>query len=74
MPWPAVVLLELHADGPMAYRYAADGAFAGDTWHESEDAARATLHREYGELLSEWQPVPPGEDPHDYAQRVACSL
>lgn len=31
MPRAAVVLLKLHKDGPMAYRYAADGTFAGDT-------------------------------------------
>src|SRR5437588_5206283 len=41
--WPAVFLLILHPDGRMAYRYASDGKFAGDTWHESREAALQAL-------------------------------
>jgi hypothetical protein len=71
LPWPAVVVLILHPDGPMAYRYAQDGANGGDTWHESKEAALRSLDREYGSLLTEWGPVPRDEEPHAYAIRVA---
>jgi len=55
----------------MAYRYAHDGGFGGDTWHESGDAAMRSLDHEYGSLLSAWEPVPGDDDPHEYAVRVA---
>ena len=72
MPWPAVVLLELHDNGSMAFRYAADGSFAGDTWHESVDSAQAALKSEYGELLSAWRPVPDDEpDATAFVLRIA---
>jgi hypothetical protein len=71
MPWPAVVLLALHPDGPMAYRYARDGRFGGDTWHESTQTALDALDAEYGPSLGKWEQVPADEDPHDYALRVA---
>src|SRR4051794_30580364 len=67
MPRADVVVLELHPDGPMAYRYSADGLFAGDTWHESRDAALTALAAEYGNALSDWRPVPEGYDPTEYA-------
>ncbi len=67
MPRADVVVLELHPDGPMAYRYAADGSFAGDSWHESHDAALTALASEFGEALSDWRPVPEGHDATAYA-------
>ena len=56
----------------MAFRYAADGSFAGDTWHETVEAAQASLKSEYGDLLSAWRPVPDDEpDPTAYVLRIA---
>jgi hypothetical protein len=62
MPRADVIVLELHPDGPMAYRYVADGSFVGDTWHESWDAALVALAAEYGDRLSDCRPVSEGVD------------
>src|SRR6266699_3019104 len=35
MGWPRVLILVEESDGPMLYRYTAEGDYAGDTWHES---------------------------------------
>jgi hypothetical protein len=69
MPVPNVVLLEVEPDGSaQVYRYTADGAFGGDTWHESEADAYHQLDFEYGEALGPWQAVPDTvNETHDYA-------
>jgi hypothetical protein len=68
MPRAAVVVvLALHSDGPMAYRYTSDGTFAGDTRHESTEAAMSALVHEYGSALSEWQSAPEGQDATEFA-------
>jgi hypothetical protein len=73
MPHPDVVVLEAHPDGPMLYRYTADGVFAGDTWAESLENAKAQAEHEYGEALGEWQEVPEGvSDPATYAIEAAA--
>lgn len=74
MPWPAVLIIEQSATDAMLYRYAADGTFAGDTWHESTPDAEAQAEFEYGELLSDWLAIPDGEDITAYAlSRVGTS-
>jgi hypothetical protein len=73
MPWPRVVLLEMSDEEAMVYRYAPDGEFAGDTWHETRADALSALEDEYEGLLAEWIPVPVGEDSHEYAIAFARS-
>ena len=71
MPFPDVVLL-CSDDGPMLYRYTAEGELAGDTWHETEIAARDQAAFEYGEALGPWSAVPDeAADPHEYAIAAA---
>jgi hypothetical protein len=66
MPWPRVVLLEVSATDAMLFRYAVDGSFCGDTWHDSEAAARESAAREYEGLISEWTPVPSDVDATEF--------
>jgi hypothetical protein len=40
-------------------RYARDGNFAGDTWHQSLGEVKEQAAFEYGDLLSDWEEVPP---------------
>jgi hypothetical protein len=70
MPQPDVLLLEGDEAGhAMLYRYAAGGAFGGDTWHESVEAAERVAAEEYGAAsVGAWTPVPEDvPDAHDYA-------
>jgi hypothetical protein len=46
---PLVVILETTTDGTFLFRYAADGTFAGDTWHIDVDDARDQATYEFGE-------------------------
>ena len=72
MPHPDVVLLEGHPDGPMMYRYTAQGEFGGDTWHETLDDAKKQAMFEYGDALGEWMPVPTeASDAHEFAITAA---
>jgi len=63
------VLIEVEPDGSaQVYRYALDGEFAGDTWHESKQEAREQLEFEYGPAVGPWSEVPATiADPHEYA-------
>jgi hypothetical protein len=69
MPAAQVVLMEVEPDGTaQVYRYALDGEFAGDTWHESRTDAEDQLEFEYGQAVGPWSEVPPDTiDAHDYA-------
>jgi hypothetical protein len=62
MPWARVLILEedRYGYGAMLYRYGGDAfdRFAGDTWAESVEQARAQAQFEYEELLGEWEPIP----------------
>ena len=58
MDWPRVVLVIEHPDGPMLYRYAATGEFAGDTWHETLDKAKHQAEFEYEDALGTWRKIP----------------
>ena len=75
MSWPDVVLLEKHADeGAMLYRYTYSGAFCGDTWHETVEAAKDHAEFEYRAALGAWLAVPDQtEDAHDYAVQLAAT-
>ena len=67
MPRAGVVLIEDDGNSAMCYRYAADGGFGGDTWHESIEDALAQLEFEYGSAVGDWRDVPPEiTDAHTY--------
>ena len=56
----------------MMFRYAADGTFAGDTWHESIADAYEQAEYEYQGVLSEWRTVPSSvEDTVEFALKAA---
>ncbi len=58
MPWPSIVVVEADQTGAMAFRFARDGTFGGDTWHESAEAARRQVEWEYQGVLGEWLALP----------------
>lgn len=47
------------------YRYGVDGAFAGDTWHESLEDAHDQVNVEYAGVPIQWEQVP--DDVEDVA-------
>ena len=53
-----VVVLFDYEDGPMLYRYASSGEFAGDTWHQSLDQAKDQAEFEYESALGPWHEIP----------------
>lgn len=53
MARPRVLLLNTQT--AIVYGYAADGEFAGDSWYESNDLAKAAIAREYGIDLGPWE-------------------
>ena len=63
------VLLALHCDGPMIYRYAEDLQFAGDTWHEDEAAALEQIKFEFGVSNLQWRTVSQDEATEMMRQR-----
>jgi hypothetical protein len=70
LPWPKVIILAESSQGLHLSRYAADGTFAGETWHESLEMAKRQAAFEYGESLGEWREVPDGiSDPVALALR-----
>jgi hypothetical protein len=40
MATAAILFIEVDYDGVILYRFAADGAFAGDTWHQTMEEAQ----------------------------------
>ena len=58
MAWPSVLLIDVRPDECLLYRYANDGGFAGDTWHETLDDAKHQATYEFPNLISEWREVP----------------
>lgn len=71
----ADVLLIVADDDPgvMLFRYTAYGEHAGDTWHDSVEAARAQAAYEFGDaLILPWLDVPDDvTDAHEFAVRYA---
>ena len=63
-----VLVIEQKPDGVFLYRLTDSGEYAGDTWHESIEAAKDQAVFEYGESLGTWQPIPASiEDAHEFA-------
>jgi hypothetical protein len=70
MDWPSALLIEADEPGAFLYRFTSNGALVGDTWHMTVAEAQEQTTYEYGELLSEWKPVPPDiQDPVAFAIR-----
>ena len=69
MGWPRILLI-VHEDGPMLYRYTGAREFAGDTSHRTVEEAQAQAAFEYEDALGSWEPIPEtvpiGREP-DYA-------
>lgn len=59
MQVPALVAIEEKPDGVFLFRFTEMGAVVGDTWHMNVEEAQHQARYEFGELLSEWKPVPP---------------
>jgi hypothetical protein len=60
MPVPSILVIEAQPDGfYLLIGYAADGAFAGDTWHEDVADAKGQATFAYGPYLAPWEPIPP---------------
>lgn len=59
MPIAKVLILLQDPTGSIyLYRYAADGAFAGDTWHSDVPAAKEQAKFEYGCAVGDWRAAP----------------
>jgi len=57
------VLLQELDEGFFLFRFAEDGADAGDTWHESTADAMHQAEFEFGIGAGSWRPVPTDVDP-----------
>jgi hypothetical protein len=53
-----VVEIEIGKSDCLLFRFSREGTFAGDTWHETLDRAKAQADYEYV-LASPWREVPP---------------
>jgi hypothetical protein len=58
LPAARFLTIELTAEGFFLFRFAEDGAFAGDTWHRSLDEAKDQANYEYGNALGGWLDIP----------------
>ena len=58
LPLAAVVYLVVEPDGIYALRYADDGSFVGDTWHQSIDDAWEQVGGEFVVSAGGWNSVP----------------
>jgi hypothetical protein len=58
----ALLVIEETPDGVFLIRYAADGAFAGDTWHSSVPEAESDASSEYGPVKWEETAAPANLD------------
>jgi hypothetical protein len=59
---PSFVIIEGNPDGVFLYRYDAQGACVGDTWHADVEDAKYQASYEYGDSLQAWGEVPPTMD------------
>jgi hypothetical protein len=58
LPAARFLTIELTAEGFFLFRFAEDGAFAGDTVHRSVEEAKDQANYEYGNALGEWLDIP----------------
>jgi hypothetical protein len=70
-----ILVLEAQDDGSaMLYRYTADGADCGDTWHEDVEAAKEQAAWEYDDAQGMWAHAPTDCSELDAALRYARRL
>ena len=55
MPPAVLAVIEERPDGVFILRWAADGSFAGDTWHMDRASARAQAEFEYSLAADRWR-------------------
>jgi hypothetical protein len=60
MPDPDLLIIEERPDGIFLFGYTASGEFAGDTWHQTIDDAKAQATFWYGPDIH-WSPIPADE-------------
>jgi hypothetical protein len=61
LPAASVLVIMEDVDGNIfLYRFAKDGAFAGDTWHADIHEAMEQAAFEYGGAVGDWRAVPDG--------------
>ena len=58
LPVAASVAIVEKPDGVFLYRFAEDGQEVGDTWHRNVGEAKEQAQYEFGNLLTDWIPVP----------------
>jgi hypothetical protein len=58
MPSAHFLTIEPTDEGFFLFRYAEDGADAGDTWHRSVEEANGQANYEYGNALGGWLDIP----------------
>jgi len=51
------LIVAIHPDGPMIYRYADDWQFAGDTWHENLESALEQIEFEFAVSNLQWKMI-----------------
>lgn len=64
MPLPRVLVLRRVAHGYLMERFAEDGTFAGDTWHQDRSAGLKEAEEEYGPYIGHWEQIPGDVDDH----------
>jgi hypothetical protein len=79
MPLPQIIVLETQQSGAaMLFRYTADGADCGDTWHQTIEDAKHQAAWEYEAALGMWAAAPPEctgiESALQYARRLRKSV
>jgi len=57
----AILSIEVEDDGVFPYRFAADGAFAGDRWHQTIEEVQEQAKFEFANAISDWIAIPPDE-------------
>lgn len=50
-----LLVIDEDSEGIFLIRYAADGSFAGDTWHPSLEEAEEQVSYEFGERFTAWE-------------------
>ena len=58
MPPAVLAVIEERPDGCYIFRWAADGSFAGDTWHMDLASAHSQAEFEYSLAADRWRELP----------------
>lgn len=75
MPTPTVLVLDVREPSSVyLLRYAHDGGFGGDTWHQSAEDAKNQAVYEYGDAVGPWTAIPAEiDDPVAFALKQSAS-